>query len=101
MDQEEYRAVTRSLVLKFLASIITAGIFIHLSLKNHIRLDVSSSAILGFFLMFCAGGKFFPESTKFVTRRARNYRRTRKGLDPLDIDDEPTAEIIQDFQRKT
>ena len=59
-----------------------------------------SVTLLGFFLMFCAGGKLFPESTKYTSVRARNYRRTRKGLEPLDPEDEPAAEIITDFQRR-
>ena len=101
MDQSEYSAVRTSVVLKILSSIVFAGLAVLLSVKGYIRLDASSCALLGFFLFFCIGDKFFPESTKYISRRARNYRRARKGLEPLDVDDEPTAEIISDFQRKT
>jgi len=101
MQQDEYRAVVRSLVGKFIGSILTAGLFFFLSLHDYLRLDAVSCATLGFFLFFCAGGKLFPESSKFISRRARNYRRAKKGLEPLDVDDEPTAEIVTNFQRKT
>ncbi|MFT5105800.1 MAG: hypothetical protein ACI8XO_002678 [Verrucomicrobiales bacterium] len=100
MEKDEYQAIVRSLALKIIGSIIFAGIAFYLSAAYYIKLGVLESAFLGFWLFFLAGGKFFPESTKFITRRARNYRRAKKGLEPLDLDDEPTAEIITNFQRK-
>jgi hypothetical protein len=100
MDQDEFRAVVRSSALKLLASIIVAGIFFYLSIKDYIKFDALTSACLGFFLMFCAGGKFFPESCKLISRRARNYLRAKKNLEPLDVEDEPAAEIITNFQRR-
>lgn len=101
MDQEEHRAVVRSLVGKIVGSLATAGLCVYLSLQGIIRLDASFSALLGFFLFFCVGDKFFPESTKFIGRRARNYRRAKRGHELLDVDDEPTAEIRTNFQRKS
>ena len=101
MEQDEYRAVVRSLVLKLIGGLLGAVIFFYLSAKDYISLGVLSSAFLGFFLFICAGGKLFPESTKFIHRRARNYRRAKRGLKPLDVDDEPTAEIHSNFQRKS
>lgn len=100
MDQAEHRGVVRSLLAKTTVSIIFAGIFFFLSLKGPIPLDAVSSAIIGFFFFFCIGDKFFPESTKFIRRRARNYRRAKRGLEPLDVEDEPSPEIISDFQRR-
>ena len=100
MEKDEYRDVVRSVILKFFASIITAGVFMYLSVINLIPFDALSCAFIGFFLMFCAGGKLFPESTKYTSVRARNYRRSRKGLPPLDPEDEPAAEVITDFQRR-
>jgi hypothetical protein len=100
MDQDEHREVVRSLLGKFAVSIVSAGVFFFLSLKGPIPLDAVSSAIVGFFFFFCIGDKFFPESTKFIRRRARNYRRAKRGREPLDVEDEPTPEIISDFQRR-
>jgi hypothetical protein len=101
MEQDEHRAVVRSLVMKFACSFVVAFVLMVLSANDYIRLDVLSTGVLGFFLFFCVGDKFFPESTKFIGRRARNYRRSKKGLEPLDLDDEPSAEINSDFQRKS
>ena len=100
MDQGEYRAMVRSVICIFIGALIFAGIGFYLSLKNFFPLDALSTALLGFLLFFCVGPKFFPDSTKFISRRARDYRRSRKGLDPLDPEDEPKPEIIRDFQRK-
>lgn len=100
MDQDEYRATVRSAIGIFVLSTIGAGIGFFLSIEHHFPLDALSSAFLGFFLGFCLGPKFFPDSTKIISRRARNYRRARKGLEPLDTEDEPQAEIITNFQRK-
>jgi len=100
MDADEHRAVVRSLTGKFIVSFVFAAIAVGLSLREIIHLDLISSAVIGFFFFFCIGDKFFPESTKFIRRRARNFRRAKKGLEPLDVDDEPCPEIISDFQRK-
>lgn len=100
MEQDEYRDIVMSLVMKLIGSFIVAAICFYFSAINKIKFDVITSAFLGFALFFAIGGKIFPESSKFISRRARNYRRAKRGLPPLDIDDEPTAEIITDFQRK-
>jgi len=100
MDKAEYSGVVRSFALKFLVSLIGAGVGVYGSLKDYIDFDVYTCALLGFFFVFCMGGKVFTESSKFISRRARNYRRAKKGLEPLDVEDEPTPEIITDFQRR-
>jgi hypothetical protein len=99
MDEDEHRGVVRSLIAKLIGSLVFGGIAAVLSLQRIIHLDVYSAAIVGFLFFFCIGCKFFPESSKYIGRRARNFRRARKGLEPLDVADEPTAEIITDFQR--
>ncbi|MGI9243050.1 MAG: hypothetical protein ACR2RV_19790 [Verrucomicrobiales bacterium] len=100
MEADEHRGVVRSLIGKLIVSTITGLIAAAISLKGFIHLDAFTSAIIGFLFFFCIGDKFFPESTKFIRRRARNYRRVKRGLEPLDVDDEPSPEIISDFQRK-
>ena len=100
MEADEHRGVVRSLVGKIIVSTIIGLIAAAISLKGIIHLDVFSSALIGFLFFFCIGDKFFPESTKFIRRRARNFRRAKKGLEPLDVEDEPCPEIISDFQRK-
>ena len=100
MEDAEYREVIRGAIAVVIGSIIFAGIGFFLSVRDLFPLDAISTALLGFFFFFCIGPKFFPDSTKIITRRTRNYRRAKKGLGMLDVDDEPTSEIITDFQRK-
>ena len=100
MDEDEHRGIVRSLIGKTIGSLIAAAIVAALSLRGIIHLDFFSSALLGFLFFFCAGGKLFPESSKYISRRAQNFRRMKRGQEPLDVDDEPTAEIISNFQRK-
>ena len=101
MDQDEHRAIVRGVIAIFIGGIVCATLAVFLSLENHFPLDALSSGFLGFFFFFCVGPKFFPDATKFITRRARNFRRSRKGLDPLDEEDEPKAEVFKDFQRRS
>ena len=100
MERDEYRGVIRSLILKIVCSVVVAAVTGYLSVRDVIKLGVLTTVFLGFMLTFCAGGKVFMESNKIMSGRAVNYRRVKRGLEPLDLADQPSAEFRSGFQRR-
>jgi hypothetical protein len=99
MTDEEYRDVRRSHVLCWVVALLVGigtGTAAHLDILP--RFGTIPAAGLGAFVGLVLGNKFFPDGQRYLTFRAKNYRRAKRGLPPIE-DTDPVGEYFSDIDR--
>jgi len=99
MNDDEYRLVRRSVVM---TSIVAIGFgvlgFLASALGYTQFLGAIPSFIFGFFFGLVLGNKLFPDTSKYLTTRRRNYQRIKAGKAPIE-DEDPETEYNSDIGR--
>jgi len=99
MKQEEYLAVSRSMLLRSLTSISLAAMIVFFTTKTNLALGIIPTFVLSLTFFFISSVKFFPASGAWMNARFRNYKRTRSGLSSLPPSDIPQERFLDDYRR--
>lgn len=99
MTDEEYREVRRAHAFCWIVALVSgvvSGAAAHHDLIP--RFGIFPAAGLGAFVGLILGNKFFPDAQRYLTFRAKNYRRAKRGLPPVE-DTDPIGEYFSDIDR--
>tara|TARA_S200000501_G_scaffold344593_1_gene356468 strand:- start:879 stop:1181 length:303 start_codon:yes stop_codon:yes gene_type:complete len=99
MQEKDHKIILKSFLLRLILSLFLELGFIICSLYQVIMFGAGITFILSFPFCYLLSGKFFPDSTEFLSSDHRDYLRSRKGLAKSDDSIKVKGHHFDDYKR--
>ena len=99
METADYRLTARSHLMRVIFSAVVAAVVAWLSLSTDIPVGFIPMLFIGLGFAYGISGKLFPDSDQYFSLAAKNFRRVRRGLEPLGEDQSRDVSYFDEFRK--